>query len=212
MLVIAEVLGHLLIERGLEDRLVRFLSSPSGPVSDRPCSWASRTSSTAACYSADGSAFFFATSSSVVITAPSSPSIAQRVRPETLLNSQSHLGAAYLEGQPSSALRHEDSAQLPSRRPALESRSTARRLPDAVAEVIRSDEVGAPTRAAHTRCLGGEHSIVSALPSAGGVMRPVNIACRAETKLITHLRSVPDSSDHHITLISALAESGAGTR
>lgn len=51
--------------------LVSCFSSPSGPVRDRPCSLARRTSSSAARCSADGSAFFFVTFSSVaVITAP----------------------------------------------------------------------------------------------------------------------------------------------
>jgi len=52
--------------------LVSCLSSPSGPVRDRPCSRACRTSSCAATSSAVGSGlFFFVTSSSVAfITAP----------------------------------------------------------------------------------------------------------------------------------------------
>jgi hypothetical protein len=56
---------------------VSCFNSPSGPVSDRPCSRARRTSSSAARSSAVGSAliFFFVTSSSVaVITAPLPPS------------------------------------------------------------------------------------------------------------------------------------------
>src|SRR4051794_23764186 len=51
--------------------LVNCLSSPSGPVRDRPCSRACRTSSLAAVSSAEGSGFFFGTTSSVVIRAPS---------------------------------------------------------------------------------------------------------------------------------------------
>ena len=50
--------------------LVNCLSSPSGPVSDRPCALARRTNSAAAAASAEGSALFFVTSSSVVILAP----------------------------------------------------------------------------------------------------------------------------------------------
>ena len=56
--------------------LVSCFNSPSGPVNDRPCSLAWRTSSRAAASSADSSAgsFFFATASSVaVITAPFPP-------------------------------------------------------------------------------------------------------------------------------------------
>jgi len=75
--------------------LVSCLSSPSGPVNDRPRSCANRTSSAAACCSADSSAgFFFVTPSSAVITAPSSPRIPQRVRPETPLDPQSHTDQA----------------------------------------------------------------------------------------------------------------------
>lgn len=52
--------------------LVNCFNSPSGPVKDRPCSRAIRTSSLAASSSAEGSGlFFFGTISSVVITAPS---------------------------------------------------------------------------------------------------------------------------------------------
>ena len=55
--------------------LVSCFSSPSGPVSDRPCSRARRTSSSAARCSAVGSGLiFFVTSSSVaIITAPLPP-------------------------------------------------------------------------------------------------------------------------------------------
>ena len=52
---------------------VNCFNSPSGPVSDRPCSAARRTSSFAASSSAEGSGLFFFTASSVVITAPSPP-------------------------------------------------------------------------------------------------------------------------------------------
>ena len=65
-------------------------SSPSGPVKDRPCSRAIRTSSLAASSSAEGSGFvFFGTISSVVITAPSPLTLSQRVGPETPLTGQS---------------------------------------------------------------------------------------------------------------------------
>ena len=45
----AQVLGQLLVQRGLQDRLGQLLSSPSGPVSDNPRSRAWRTSSSAWC-------------------------------------------------------------------------------------------------------------------------------------------------------------------
>ena len=71
VLFMAQVLGHLLVQRGLHTVLVSCLSSPSGPVRDRPCSRARRTICSAAIASAVGSGFFFVTSSSVAfITAP----------------------------------------------------------------------------------------------------------------------------------------------
>jgi hypothetical protein len=71
VLLMPQVLGHLLVERGLQHALGELLGSPSGPVRDRPCSLASRTSSSAASSSAEGSGFFIGlTTSSVVITAP----------------------------------------------------------------------------------------------------------------------------------------------
>jgi hypothetical protein len=51
--------------------LVSCFSSPPGPVRDKPCSRARRTSSSAATCSADGSGFFSVTiSSAPLITAP----------------------------------------------------------------------------------------------------------------------------------------------
>jgi hypothetical protein len=69
---------------------VNCLSSPSGPVRDRPCSFASRTSSLAATSSAKGPGFFLAVMSLsvVVITAPSPPTQSAR-RAGTPLNPQS---------------------------------------------------------------------------------------------------------------------------
>jgi hypothetical protein len=79
---------------------VNCFNSPSGPVKDKPCSLAIRTSSAAASCSAEGLGFFFGlgslrfTSLSVaVITAPSRQAHAQRVRPETPLDPQSRARA-----------------------------------------------------------------------------------------------------------------------
>ena len=60
--------------------LVNCFSSPPGPVRDKPCSWASLTSSRAATSSAVGSGPFFAVMSLsvVVITAPTSVSVLGR--------------------------------------------------------------------------------------------------------------------------------------
>jgi hypothetical protein len=66
VLLIAQVLGHLLAQRGLEHRLGQLLEQPVR-TSQRQ-TLAKRTSSTAACCSADCSAsFFFAMPSSVVV-------------------------------------------------------------------------------------------------------------------------------------------------
>lgn len=54
-LLIPEVFGHLLVQRR-QDRLGQLCEQPVGPGQRRPCSWASRTNSTAAFCSADGSA------------------------------------------------------------------------------------------------------------------------------------------------------------
>ncbi|BDT92430.1 hypothetical protein IFM12275_24060 [Nocardia sputorum] len=65
----AQVLGHLLVQRGVEDGLGELFEQLFGPVIDKPCCLAIRTSSVAASCSADASAFFLATASIVVITA-----------------------------------------------------------------------------------------------------------------------------------------------
>jgi hypothetical protein len=95
VLLITQVLGHLLVQRRLDDGLGQLLQQPSGPVNDRPCSRASRTNSTAARASADISAgfFFAATSGSLaVITAPSPPALTRTGvsgRKHRLINSPS---------------------------------------------------------------------------------------------------------------------------
>jgi hypothetical protein len=67
----SQVPGQLHVQSGLDHNLVSCFSSPSGPVRDKPCSRARRTSSSAAVCSAVGSGFFFVTVSSVsAITAP----------------------------------------------------------------------------------------------------------------------------------------------
>ncbi len=64
-----EVLGEFLLPSGLEDSLGELLHNPSGPVNDKPCSFAWRTNSRAAASPADS--FLLAMLSSVaVITAP----------------------------------------------------------------------------------------------------------------------------------------------
>lgn len=68
--LVAQVLGQLLFRAVSITTPVSCLSSPSGPVRDKPCSRAGRTSSSAAC-SAVGSGFLFVTVLSVsLITAP----------------------------------------------------------------------------------------------------------------------------------------------
>ena len=44
---------HLRTQRRLENVLGELFNNPSGPVNDRPCSWAIRTNSGAASYSAE---------------------------------------------------------------------------------------------------------------------------------------------------------------
>ena len=71
VLLMAQMLGHLLVQRRLQHCLGQLLEQPVGPVRDRPCSRARRTISSAATASAVGSGFLFVTPSSVAsITAP----------------------------------------------------------------------------------------------------------------------------------------------
>ncbi len=106
VLLMAQVLGHLLVQRGLEHVLGELLEQPFGPVRDSPCSWACRTSSLAAASSAEGSGFFFAgMSSSVVITAPSPPTQSAR-RARNTVRSTVPENAEALDSMASSALDH----------------------------------------------------------------------------------------------------------
>lgn len=76
VLVVPEMLGHLLVQRRFQTVLVNCLSSPSDPVSDKPCSLANRTSSAATAASADGgSALFFARIAQSCHLGASSPSV-----------------------------------------------------------------------------------------------------------------------------------------
>jgi hypothetical protein len=91
MFLIAQVLGHLLLRAVSSTVLVSCLRSPSGSVNDSPAPAPTAPARPQPAARADSSAgFFFVTPSGVVITAPSTPRIPQRVRPETPLDPQSH--------------------------------------------------------------------------------------------------------------------------
>jgi hypothetical protein len=90
VLLVSHVFGHLLVQRGLQDRLGQPLQQPVRAVRDKPCSRARRTISSAANCSADGSGFFLVTSSSIaLITGPLPPNTRLSDQgPETPLNPQ----------------------------------------------------------------------------------------------------------------------------
>jgi hypothetical protein len=70
VLVVAQMLGHLLLERGLEDLLVSRVNSPAGPTKSMPCALACATGCSAtlcsSCTDSDVSRFLVAATSLIV--------------------------------------------------------------------------------------------------------------------------------------------------